>query len=131
MADARQRQQDETSRGPQTSRSVEHSQTIESPGEQQERPGRSLVTRDHEVIRQWAEKRGARPATVKGTEHGDLLGVLTFDFGERDENLREVGWDEWFKTFDARGLNFLYQETRRDGRQSNFFRLENPNRETA
>lgn len=39
--------------------------------------------------------------------------------------------DEGFETFDSRGLNFLYQEERKDGRQSNFFRLENPTREDA
>lgn len=57
--------------------------------------------------------------------------VLRFDFpgGDRDSRLMQVGWDEWFETFDARGLNFIYQEERVDGRQSNFFRLENPGRE--
>lgn len=31
--------------------------------------------------------------------------------------------------FDARRLNFIYQEERSDGRQSTFFRLETPDRE--
>jgi hypothetical protein len=39
--------------------------------------------------------------------------------------------DEWFNTFDVRKLNFLYQEERRDGNRSNFFRLESPYREDA
>jgi hypothetical protein len=42
-----------------------------------------------------------------------------------------VSWEEWFATFDERGLNFIYQEQRSDGQQSNFFRLENPQREDA
>jgi len=42
-----------------------------------------------------------------------------------------VSWEEWFETFDRRGLNFLFQEKLADGRQSNFFRLENPEREDA
>jgi len=97
-----------------------------------ERPGRTLVTTDHEVIRQWARERDAVPATIEGTEHGDHLGVLTFNFpGGAEDRLREVSWDEWFDTFDRRGLNFIYQEQRADGRQSNFFRLENPEREDA
>ena len=96
-----------------------------------EREGRSLATTSHEVIRQWAEERGGTPATVEGTEHGDHLGVLRFDFGGGSERLRQVSWDEWFETFDARRLNFLYQETRKDGQQSNFFRLESPDREDA
>ncbi|HEY0486852.1 MAG TPA: Rho termination factor N-terminal domain-containing protein [Mycobacteriales bacterium] len=118
--------------GPGTSRSVQYSQEVTSTGEEPERPGRSLVTTDHEVIERWAEERGATPATVEGTEHGDHLGVLTFDFGGGEEgNLRHVGWDEWFRTFDERRLNFVYQEQRSDGKQSNFFRLESPEREDA
>jgi len=115
--------------GDQTSKSLKYSQEVTSPDEEPERPGRSLATTSHEVIRQWAEDRNAVPATVEGTEHQDHLGVLRFDFGGDSERLRHVTWDEWFSTFDARRLNFLYQEERKDGRQSNFFRLESPDRE--
>ena len=115
--------------GDETSRSLKYSQEVTSPDEDPERPGRSLATTSHEVIRQWAEERGGEPATVPGTEHGDHLGVLRIDFGGDDEGLRKVSWEEWFGTFDVRELNFIYQEERKDGRQSNFFRLESPNRE--
>jgi len=117
--------------GSASSKSVKYSQEISSTEEEPERPGRSLITTDHDVIRQWAEERGAVPATVEGTEHDDHLGVLRFDFpgGDSGDRLREVSWDDWFATFDERGLNFIYQEERSDGRQSNFFRLENPDRE--
>jgi hypothetical protein len=118
-------------RGPESSKSLEYSQEITSPDDEPERAGRSLATTSHEVIRQWAEERGGRPATVEGTEHGDRLGVLRFDFGDDTPKLRHVSWDEWFRTFDERGLNFIYQEERSDGRQSTFFRLENPEREDA
>ena len=117
--------------GAQTSDSLKYSQEVTSPDEDPERPGRSLATTHHEVIKQWAEERGGRPATVEGTEHGDHLGVLRFDFGGDNENLRHVSWEEWFETFDARRLNFIYQEERSDGRQSTFFRLESPDREDA
>ena len=89
------------------------------------------MTTDHDVIEQWAERRNAVPATVAGTEHGDHLGVLRFDFGGENDKFEHVEWDEWFKTFDERRLNFIYQETRSDGSESNFFRLENPGREDA
>jgi len=115
--------------GPEASRSLEYSQEVTSPDDEPEREGRSLATTHHEVIRQWAEERNGRPATVDGTEHGDHLGVLRFDFGDATDRLREVSWEEWFKTFDDRRLNFIYQETRSDGSQSNFFRLDNPERE--
>jgi hypothetical protein len=120
-----------------TSKSLKYSQEITDPGEEPERAGRSLVTTSHDVIRQWAQERGGVPATVRGTEHGDLAGVLRFDFTETDpdpsgeDRLEHIGWDEWFATFDERRLNFIYQEQRSDGRPSTFFRLENPDREDA
>jgi hypothetical protein len=105
---------------------------ITSPQEHEEHPGQTLVTRDHEVIRTWAEERGAQPATVPGSEHDGHPGVLMFDFpGYGGERLQHISWDDWFRAFDERNLRFLYQEHMRDGKQSNFFRLENPEREDA
>lgn len=117
--------------GPQTSSSLTYAQEVTSPDDDPERPGRSLATTHHDVIMQWADERGGVPATVEGTEHDDHLGVLRFDFGGESEDLRHVSWEEWFQTFDARRLNFIYQEERSDGRKSNFFRLESPDREDA
>jgi hypothetical protein len=115
--------------GKDSSKSLRYSQEVTSTEDEPERPGRSLATTDHDVIRRWAEERGAKPATVEGTEHDGHLGVLRFDFpGYSGEKLRHISWDEWFRTFDERGLNFIYQEERSDGSKSNFFRLENPNR---
>ncbi|MET7966669.1 hypothetical protein [Micromonospora sp. NPDC005305] len=117
--------------GRSASRSVSSSQQIMSLDDRPERPGRSLVTTNHEVIQRWARARNAKPATIAGTERGDRPGVLTFNIpGYRESSrIREVSWDDWFRTFDLRGLNLIYQEQMRDGRQSNFFRTENPNRE--
>ncbi|MCU1473311.1 hypothetical protein [Amnibacterium sp.] len=117
--------------GPDTSKSLKYSQEVTSTDEDPERPGRSLVTTHHDVIRKWAESRNGTPATVPGTEHGDHLGVLRIDFGDDDDRLRHVSWDEWFRTFDDRRLNFIYQEERSDGHTSTFFRLESPDREDA
>jgi hypothetical protein len=116
--------------GKETSDSLKYAQEIRSPEDKPERAGRSLATTNHDVIRQWAEARDAKPATVPGTEHGDHLGVLRFDFpGYGGDDLKEVSWDEWFKTFDERKLNFIYQDEKKDGQQSNFFQLDNPTRE--
>ncbi|GIG28268.1 hypothetical protein [Cellulomonas marina] len=115
--------------GPDTSKSLKYSQEIASTDDDPERPGRSLVTTNHDVIRQWAEARDGVPATVEGTEHGDHLGVLRLDFGGDDDRLVHVTWDEWFDTFDTRRLNFIYQEEKKDGTTSSFFRLESPDRE--
>ncbi|MFD6612425.1 hypothetical protein ACFWD1_26495 [Micromonospora chalcea] len=125
------RAQSAPTRGPASSRSIGSSQLITSLADRPERPGRSLVTRNHEVIQRWARARGAKPATIAGTERGDRPGVLTFNMpGYRESSrIREITWDDWFRTFDLRRLNLIYQEQMRDGRQSNFFRTENPNRE--
>jgi hypothetical protein len=107
----------------------EYQQHVTSPDQHEERPGRSLVTTDHDVIRQWAEERDATPCTVPGSEYEGRPGRLLLDFpGYRGENLEHISWDDWFRTFDERKLNFLYQEHKKDGSQSNFFRLENPDR---
>jgi hypothetical protein len=99
---------------------------IDNEGEEPERDGRSLVTRNHDVIREWAEERSATPATVEGSEHDGHVGVLRFDFPGGATDLKHISWEEWFEAFDARELNFIYQEKRSDGRESNFFRLQNP-----
>ncbi|MEU4566557.1 hypothetical protein [Micromonospora sp. NPDC023956] len=114
-----------------TSRSVHSSQRIESTADRPERPGRSLVTTNHEVIQRWARARRAKPATISGTERDGRAGVLTFDLpGYRESRrLRQITWNEWFRTFDERRLNLIYQEQLRDGRPSNFFRTESPDRE--
>ncbi|WP_067842929.1 hypothetical protein [Nocardia lijiangensis] len=111
--------------GPGHSRSLQQAQEITSPTQRPDRAGRTLVTRNHEVIRRWAEERGARPATMPGSEYNGRLNVLRFDFpGYGGAVLRPVGWDEWFETFDDRRFRFLYQEQRADGSPSNFNRLE-------
>ncbi|TDB72224.1 hypothetical protein [Micromonospora sp. KC721] len=114
-----------------TSRSVRSSQLITAPTDRPERPGRSLVTTNHEVIQNWARARGARPATIAGTERNGRPGVLTFEIpGYRESSrVQVITWDDWFRTFDERKLNLIYQEELRDGRQSNFFRTESPDRE--
>lgn len=114
-----------------SSRSLKYAQPITAEGERPDRPGRSLVTTNHEVIRNWARARDAEPATISGTEREGRAGVLTFNFpGYREGGkLRKISWTEWFDTFDTRQLNFIYQETRTNGQPSNFFRTESPGRE--
>ena len=81
------------------------------------------TTTDHDVIRKWAEQRGGRPAAVAATHKDDQGGLLRIDFGEKEDSLDEISWDEFFKTFDQRQLAFLYQEEAGNGRKSRFFKF--------
>ncbi len=86
----------------------------------------SKITTDHEEIKAWAEKRGGKPAIVKGTEYkGTAAGLLRIDFGEKDEALKEISWEEFFDTFDQKNLAFLYQEEAPGGKLSRFFKFIN------
>ncbi len=75
------------------------------------------TTTDHQTIRKWAEQRSGRPARVKTSEPGEILRI---DFGEPDESLEEISWDEFFRIFDDRKLAFLYQERTQSGETSRF-----------
>jgi hypothetical protein len=79
----------------------------------------SKVTTDRKAIRKWVEERGGNPAQVKGT------GVLRIDFPgfSGKESLERITWDEFFESFDQRGLAFLYQEKTKDGETSRFSKL--------
>ena len=79
----------------------------------------SFTTRDHDVIRAWAEARGGTPADVEGTGDGGGAGVLRIEFRD-NEDLGEVDWGPFLKTFDDRNLAFVYQERTSDGSVSRF-----------
>jgi hypothetical protein len=73
-------------------------------------------TTDHEAIRKWAEQRGGHPAQVKGTG-----GLLRIDFGEPEESLEKISWEDFFKVFDQRKIKFLY-DPERNSRFNKFVR---------
>ena len=83
----------------------------------------SETTTDHDTIRKWIEARGGVPTVVKGTEGEDGEGILRVDFAERDEKLEEIPWEEFFATFEDRGLAFLHQDKTKDGSESRFFKF--------
>jgi hypothetical protein len=74
-------------------------------------------TRDHETIQSWAEARGGRPAKVETKGKG---GILRLDFGEPEDSLTQIEWEEFFRIFDENRLEFLYQEQTEGGGQSRF-----------
>jgi hypothetical protein len=73
----------------------------------------ATTTTDHDKIREWAEARGGHPAMVKTGGDG---GILRIDFGEPEETLEEVTWDEFFEVFDERNLAFLYEDKAEGGK---------------
>jgi Protein of unknown function (DUF2934) len=77
---------------------------------------RALMTRDHEVIRGWAERHCAEPATGEATSSGpatvnvnDGGAGVRFNFPSAGR-FRPISWEEWFENFDAYELTFVYEE---------------------
>lgn len=85
--------------------------------------GDSETSTSHDVIRNWADRRGGRPATVKGTADDEHAGILRIDFGPKEDRLEEIEWDEFFDKFDEAKLAFLYQEKSADGKLSRFHKF--------
>ena len=80
-------------------------------------------TTDHEEIRRWIEERGGRPSRVRGTESGDEGGgILRVDFGEPEESLEAISWEDFFDVFEDRELAFLHQDEI-EGQTSRFFKF--------
>jgi hypothetical protein len=67
----------------------------------------ATATTDHDEIRRWVEERGGRPARVAGT---NILRIDFPDADDREENLEEISWDEWLRTFDESDVAFLHQD---------------------
>jgi hypothetical protein len=84
--------------------------------------GRSEILIEQDEIKEWAEERGAKPCSVKGTGDSKEAGVLRFDFpGVKGEGtLEPISWEEFFKRFDENDLALLVQEETASGEISNF-----------
>jgi hypothetical protein len=94
--------------------------------------GKAKQTTDHDEIRKWAEERGGKPATIKGTpKKGEEAGLLRIDFpgGATNPPLEPVSWEAFFEKFDEAGLVMLYQDEKVDGEESTFCKFVT--RETA
>lgn len=89
--------------------------------------GKSNRTTDHDVIRQWVEDRGGSPASVKATEGKEDPGLLRINFPgySGKYSLEDISWEEFFKKFDEKNLEFLYQDQTKGGKTSRFFKLVN------
>lgn len=114
-----------------TRTTVSYAKWIYSGDDEPDHRGQTLATRNPDVIRTWAEARNGVPVVTQGLPRSLLLLDFPFDGGGGDLHLKPITWREWLETFDARELVFLYQETLANGRMSNFFRLDSPERDGA
>lgn len=82
-------------------------------------------TTDHNEIKQWAEDHHGVPAVIKNTEEGSGAGLLRIHFPENsdDQDFKELSWDNFFDTFDKKGLEFIYQ----DEKESTFHKFIDKN----
>ncbi|MCB0323352.1 MAG: hypothetical protein KDD69_07250 [Bdellovibrionales bacterium] len=82
----------------------------------------SNQTKDHATIKRWVEDRGGKPAAVRQTQSDEGAGILRVDFPgySGEETLQPISWEEFFETFDERGLSFLYQDETTGGEMSRF-----------
>jgi hypothetical protein len=88
----------------------------------------SNKTHDHQLIKEWTEKRNGIPAKIKGTGDGDDVGVIRIHFPEAsksEEQFQKISWDEFFREFDKNKLDFLYQDKKENGELSTFHKLVN------
>ena len=77
-------------------------------------------TKDHKMIRQWAESRSAIPAALPGTGDGvpAVLGFIIPGANYHNRNLTEVTWEDFFAKFDLFGLAFVFQNITEEGDRS-------------
>ncbi len=94
-----------------------------------ERKAPVLSTKDHVVIRQWAERRQGEPATGEATSSGPAtVNVVDGGAGVRFNFpgmglFRPISWDEWFENFDHHGCAFVYDNDLPDARPSMRYRI--------
>jgi hypothetical protein len=87
------------------------------------------ATRDHELIRRWAGRHQAEPATGERTASGDATVTVNdggagirFNFPAA-ERFRPITWDEWFDNFEAHELVFVYERNAPDHSPTYRYRL--------
>jgi hypothetical protein len=89
-----------------------------------------VATRDHALIRHWAQVRQAEPATGEATASGPATGMAVNDGGAGIRfnfpgagRFRPITWDEWFQLFDLQGLAFVYDNDGHPESRSGRYRL--------
>jgi hypothetical protein len=81
----------------------------------EQQSGGVMATEDHQLIRAWAQRHSAEPATGEATPSGpagldvqDGGAGIRFNFPAA-ARFRPVTWEEWFQNFTQHGLMFVYE----------------------
>ena len=79
-------------------------------------PDNVVFTREHDIIRKWAETRQAEPATGEATPSGpatinvnDGGAGVRFNFPGAAA-FRPISWAEWFENFDRHHCAFVFDD---------------------
>jgi len=85
----------------------------------------ALATTDQTKIIKWTEKRGGKPAVVDTIDDTrSANGLLKIKFSDsKNESLSTISWDNFFEIFENNQLEFLFQESTKNGDQSRFFKF--------
>ena len=88
---------------------------VDLQSEELQPPGAVVATDDPELIRRWAVRHNAEPATGEATASGPAtVDVHDGDAGIRFNfpaagRFRPITWDEWFENLKAYDLMFVYE----------------------
>jgi hypothetical protein len=88
---------------------------VDRDNEKEQHPGAVLATDDEELIREWAARHGAEPATGEATASGpatidvrDGGAGIRFNFPGA-ARFRPISWEEWFENLRQHDLMFVYE----------------------
>lgn len=97
---------------------------VEKPNQHEDVPGQFLATRNHEVIRDWAEAIHAKPVVLRAGSRDDPMQTLRLQVSARRvSEYDHISWGEWFDWMDQADLVFIFQERSPDGGISDLYRL--------
>jgi hypothetical protein len=95
----------------------------------EQQSGGVIATDDHEVVRQWAARHSAEPATGEATHSGpatrnvqDGGAGIRFNFPGAGM-FRPITWDEWLQHFTQHDLVFVYEDDVSGRPPNNRYRL--------
>lgn len=108
---------------------VEPLQRVDTATARDQPPGTIVATDDHELIREWAARHSAEPATGEATASGpattqvhDGGAGIRFNF-PAVARFRPIAWDEWFENLHRHQLLFVYERDEPGTTSSGRYRL--------